>query len=888
MRIACLQFAPQLGDVDNNLNRADAVLSKANPEDLDLLVLPELAFTGYNFKSLQEISPFLEPQNGSGISALWARTVALKYNCITIVGYPEQADIKAKWPTSPEHYSSAIIINGEGETIGNYRKSFLYYTDETWALEGQDGFWEGYIPGLGHTSMGICMDVNPYRFEAPWHAFEFAFHVLEMSSNLVILTMAWNTREDARMYSRMPNEPDLDTLSYWISRLEPLIRSDNDEEIIVVFCNRTGIEGDVVYAGTSAVIGIKNGEVSVYGLLGRGTRELLVVDTDADPYAKLVYRPDNDASGLVSTGDDSKADPATAAIKPKEMEQLKQSAKSQPSREYDYKDISATHSRNTGPSAAPRLSDQPISPLSETALANHKSISSSGRRSRAGSEASTKSVQGSRDSRKSKGSSRTRGSQGSTGSKSSSSPSTPIEIPSSQPAPASDTVPTPTGPSPTPLAVRPKLIIPKDTPRRPHIPTPHPAAAQKGHARIYGGHVSIQQQNTILTPSTAFDDETIPPQVYARNVSTPKTQPTIPRSTDRPIKPKAEDGNTPARPSSPKSRNASRSRNMDRSDSVLGQRPDLAAISQRLETMSPRPSSAAGQRTAQRSQDLQNKGPDRPSSPKSRNASRTRPENPNAASDPINERHSNLSRGPSAMFRPESHMSNVEPAYRPIVSQAYKAYGTPVPDAAGARPQTRAVSRGRQPAAYDVGKSSPIPARRPSAPSIGFRTPAEYEVGMKRISPEWAVTQRDSHASGDDDEIVEEIIVRRSPSCAIHAQNSTSAQVTSESRNSLGIQSPNENPNESPGQVPNNVIEQSSNTCASSVETLVSTKGSPATPQFLFEPKTPEAMVFTKNDDRLIPITPLSAPFIAPLRLAKCIGQEAIDKVLVRPKSAVW
>lgn len=46
MRIGCLQFAPQVGDVDNNLNRADAVLSKANPEDLDLLVLPELAFTG--------------------------------------------------------------------------------------------------------------------------------------------------------------------------------------------------------------------------------------------------------------------------------------------------------------------------------------------------------------------------------------------------------------------------------------------------------------------------------------------------------------------------------------------------------------------------------------------------------------------------------------------------------------------------------------------------------------------------------------------------------------------------------------------------------------------------------------------------------------------------
>lgn len=46
MRIGCLQFSPKVGDVDNNLNRADAVLSRANPDSLDLLVLPELAFSG--------------------------------------------------------------------------------------------------------------------------------------------------------------------------------------------------------------------------------------------------------------------------------------------------------------------------------------------------------------------------------------------------------------------------------------------------------------------------------------------------------------------------------------------------------------------------------------------------------------------------------------------------------------------------------------------------------------------------------------------------------------------------------------------------------------------------------------------------------------------------
>ncbi|TVY82557.1 Protein N-terminal amidase [Lachnellula suecica] len=318
MRIAWLQFAPQVGDVDNNLNRADAVLSKANPHDLDLLVLPELAFSGYNFKSLQHISPYLEPTT-AGITSLWARTTALKYECVVTAGYPEKVDISPKWPASPECYNSAITVNADGETIANYRKSFLYYTDETWALEGPDGFFDGEIDELGNVAMGICkwptksferdepallsnFDAlltlsSPYKFESPWSAWEFAYHILHKQANLVVLSMAWLTREDARSYSRAPKEPDMDTLSYWLGRLEPLIRAETNGEIIVVFANRCGTEGEATYTGTSAVLGIQAGEVKVYGILGRGEKELLVVDTDQRPQAKLISQPNSIASG---------------------------------------------------------------------------------------------------------------------------------------------------------------------------------------------------------------------------------------------------------------------------------------------------------------------------------------------------------------------------------------------------------------------------------------------------------------------------------------------------------------------------------------------------------------------------------------------------------------
>lgn len=248
-------------------------------------------FAGYNFRSLREISPFLEP-TGAGISSLWARTTALKHNCTVTVGYPETADVSHKWPTGPEYYNATIVVGRDGETITNYRKSFLFYTDETWALEGQDGFFDGYIPGLGYATVGICMDINPYQFEAPWEEFEFASHITRVQSNLVIVSMSWMTREDTRHFSRMPDEPDMETLAYWVSRFEPLIRSENKKEVIVVFCNRSGSEGNATYTGTSAILGIHDTEVKVYGLLGRGSKELLVVDTDNEPYAKLAHRPE--------------------------------------------------------------------------------------------------------------------------------------------------------------------------------------------------------------------------------------------------------------------------------------------------------------------------------------------------------------------------------------------------------------------------------------------------------------------------------------------------------------------------------------------------------------------------------------------------------------------
>ncbi len=46
MRVACLQFSPKLRQVRENIRRVESLLVEVQPNEIDLLVLPELALTG--------------------------------------------------------------------------------------------------------------------------------------------------------------------------------------------------------------------------------------------------------------------------------------------------------------------------------------------------------------------------------------------------------------------------------------------------------------------------------------------------------------------------------------------------------------------------------------------------------------------------------------------------------------------------------------------------------------------------------------------------------------------------------------------------------------------------------------------------------------------------
>lgn len=310
MKVATLQLDSKIRNVQQNIATADSILSTSPPPaDLDLLVLPELAFTGYNYPSYESIKTYLEPTT-AGVTTRWAISTAKRLGCHVIAGYPEiSTDTDATEQTSSngsttepvyKRYNSTVTVSPTGKILANYRKSFLYYTDESWASEGPTGFFCDTLGSLGKVGLGICMDINPYQFEAPWDKYEFATNAVAEGVKLVVMSMAWLTSLPTEEMKLLPEQPALETVSYWLQRFSPLIEASKatGEDITVVFSNRVGNEkneitqlttkaGQVIplgesvsYAGSSCVMRFSGGMVSILDMMGKGEEGLLVIDTD--------------------------------------------------------------------------------------------------------------------------------------------------------------------------------------------------------------------------------------------------------------------------------------------------------------------------------------------------------------------------------------------------------------------------------------------------------------------------------------------------------------------------------------------------------------------------------------------------------------------------------
>ena len=281
---------------------------------LSIIQFPEMCFTGYTFDSREEIEPLVEwddEEEEEAVTRQFLSSVAKRFDCLASAGYVRGIrDAGRKL-----YYNSVQVIDEAGRVILRANKHHLYCIDETWADEDiESGFTSLELVlkarGIGNTNssrsssskveeyrikttVGICMDINPYKFEAPWGAFEFAKTIEKASSSLILFASAWTNAhpdDDAETKAIVPDRTE--TWNYWYNRLLPLFvdqEKEGEEGILrprkraFVFANRVGVEREIHFVGSSVVFQIeRGGKLIVKGGLDNKKEGILVARVECN------------------------------------------------------------------------------------------------------------------------------------------------------------------------------------------------------------------------------------------------------------------------------------------------------------------------------------------------------------------------------------------------------------------------------------------------------------------------------------------------------------------------------------------------------------------------------------------------------------------------------
>ena len=139
LRVGYFQFAPRFGEIEANLATVLAGLKGAKA---DIIVLPELPFTGSYFQDRSELASLAEnPHASPAVDALVA--LCWENNFFLVTGFTENAGGKL--------YNSALLIGPEG-LIHTYRKLHLFNTETEY-------FDPGDTPLVTHTIRGVSIGI---------------------------------------------------------------------------------------------------------------------------------------------------------------------------------------------------------------------------------------------------------------------------------------------------------------------------------------------------------------------------------------------------------------------------------------------------------------------------------------------------------------------------------------------------------------------------------------------------------------------------------------------------------------------------------------------------------------------------------------------------------
>jgi predicted amidohydrolase len=144
MRVGYLQFDPLFGETKRNL---DLVCARLEKVECDLLVLPELFATGYQFVSKAEVESLAEPVP-DGPTTRRLSGLARDREMYLVAGLAERS--------GPHCYNAAVCVGPDG-VVGLYRKTHLFFEETLFFSPGDTGFQVWQV-GVAKIGVMICFD----------------------------------------------------------------------------------------------------------------------------------------------------------------------------------------------------------------------------------------------------------------------------------------------------------------------------------------------------------------------------------------------------------------------------------------------------------------------------------------------------------------------------------------------------------------------------------------------------------------------------------------------------------------------------------------------------------------------------------------------------------
>jgi len=121
VKVAIAQAHLQVGDVPGNILETKKLIEQASNQGAQIIVLPELANTGYVFESKEELSKMLEKDN---CLEIWQKESKEK-KLIIVAGFAQKIN-------NEFFNNSVIIIDGEIKTIQT--KNHLWENEKNFLL----------------------------------------------------------------------------------------------------------------------------------------------------------------------------------------------------------------------------------------------------------------------------------------------------------------------------------------------------------------------------------------------------------------------------------------------------------------------------------------------------------------------------------------------------------------------------------------------------------------------------------------------------------------------------------------------------------------------------------------------------------------------------------